>query len=198
MAALMIGIVVLVIIALCAILVYLDASANGIGDISEHSYNFNMSPMGWAIVTLFLWPIAFPGYLRIRRRLIDAATDHPIQENQRFLKASGVTLAAVGFIVVSMSVPGLPTEMGLPSCGSPETLIQLSKTLDANSVATMTDNDIVNISGTMEIDYLSDPIARVCSGMLITLNGDSSVLYVVRWADASKKKLQVATQAVVR
>lgn len=198
MAALMIGIVVLVIIALCAIFVYLDASANGIGDISEHRPNFNMSAMGWAIATLFLWPIAFPGYLRTRRRLIDAATDHRIQENQRFLKASGVTLAGVGFIVVSVALPGLPTKIGLPSCGSSETLIQLSKTLDANSVATMTDSDIVNITGTMEIDYLSDPIARVCSGTLITLKGDSSVLYVVRWEDASKKKLEVATQAVVR
>lgn len=131
MAAFMIGIVILVIIALCAIFVYLDASAHGIGDISEHRRNFNMSAVSWAIATLFLWPYAFPGYLRIRRKLIEAAADHPIQENRRSLKASGVTLAAVGFIVTSAAFPSLHSEIYLPSCDSPETLIQLSRTLDA-------------------------------------------------------------------
>ena len=193
----MVGIVILVFIALCAIFVYLDASAHGIGDISEHRRNFNMSAMSWAIATLFLWPVAFPGYLRIRRQLIKAAADHPIQENRRSLKASGVTLAAVGFIVVSAAFPGLHGEIDLPSCDSPETLIQLSRTLDANSVAAMMDNNIVNISGTMEIDHLTDPIARVCSGILVMPTGESSARYVVRWEDASRQKLQVVWQSVV-
>jgi len=193
----MIGIVILVIIASCSIFVYLDASAHGIGDISGHRRDFNMSAMGWAIATLFIWPYAFPGYLRMRRKLIEAAADHPIQENRQSLKASGVTLAAVGFIVASVAVPRLQSEIDLPSCDSRETLIQLSRTLDANSVTAMMDNNIVNISGAMEVDHLTDPIARVCSGMLVMPAGESSARYVVRWEDASRQKLQVVWQSVV-
>lgn len=197
MATVMIGIVILVIIALCAIFVYLDASAHGIGDISEHGNSFNKSAMFWAIGTLFLWPFALPYYLRIRGQLIEAAAEHPIQENWRFLKACSVTLAAVGFISTSMAFPGLPSETRLPSCGSPETLIKLSTTLDTNSVAAMIDYEVVKISGITEIDYLTDPITRECSGMLVTPTGESSVRYIVQWEDASKRKFQVATQPVV-
>ena len=105
MAGVMVGIVILVIIALCAIIVYLDASAHGIGDISEHRSSFNKSATYWAIATLFLWPYAFPYYLRIRRKLIEAAVEHPVQENLRVLKASIVTLGAAGFVLVSVAFP---------------------------------------------------------------------------------------------
>ena len=101
----MIGIVILVIIGLCAIIVYLDASARGIGDISEHRSNLNRSAFYWAIATLFLWPYAFPYYLRIRSKLIEAAVEHPVQDDWRVLKSSIVTLAAAGFVVASMAFP---------------------------------------------------------------------------------------------
>jgi hypothetical protein len=105
MAGVMVGIVILVIIALCAIIVFLDASEHGIGDISEQRSSFKKSAMYWAIATLFVWPYAFPYYLRIRRKLIEAAAEHPVQENWRILKASIVTLAAAGFVVVSVAFP---------------------------------------------------------------------------------------------
>lgn len=105
MAGVMVGIVILVIIALCAIIVYLDASKHGIGDVSEYGYSFNESAMYWAIATLFTWPYAFPYYLRIRRKLIEAAEEHPAQENRRRIKASIVTLAAAGFVIVSVAFP---------------------------------------------------------------------------------------------
>ncbi len=193
----MIGIVILVIIALCAIAVYLDASGHRIGDISEHRSNYNKSAMFWAIGTLFLCPFVLPYYLRMRGQLIEAATEYPVEQNWRFLKVSCLALTAVGFIAVSMALPGLPSEMGLPSCGSSETLIELSKTLNTNSNGTMMGDDPVKITGTMEIDDLADPIARVCSGNLLTPKGDSSVRYIVLWEDASMEKLQVAAQPVV-
>ena len=102
----MVGIVILIIIALCAIIVFLDASKHGIGDISKHRSSFNKSAIHWAIATLFVWPYAFPYYLRIRRKLIEAAAERPVQENWRALKASIVTLVAVGFVVVSVAFPG--------------------------------------------------------------------------------------------
>ena len=105
LAAKMVGVVVLLSIASCAIMVYLDASSLGIGDISEYGSNFNKSAMYWAIATLFIWPVAFPYYLRIRRTLIKAAVEHPVHENWRVLKASIVALAAAGFVVASVAYP---------------------------------------------------------------------------------------------
>ena len=101
----MVGIVILVVIAISAIIVYLDASVHRIGDISEHRSSFNKSALYWAIATLFVWPYAFPYYLRIRRKLIEAAVEHPVQENWRVLKTCIVTLAAAGFVVVSVAFP---------------------------------------------------------------------------------------------
>ena len=101
----MIGIAILTIMALCAIIVYLDASAHHIGDISEHRRNLNRSAFYWGISTLFLWPFAFPYYLRMRRKLIDAAAEHPVQEDLRALKVSIVTLVAAGFVAASVAFP---------------------------------------------------------------------------------------------
>lgn len=105
MAGVMIELGILVFIALCAIIVYLDASAHRIGDVSEHQSNLNKSAFHWAIATLFMWPYAFPYYLRIRGKLVETASEHPVQEHWRFLKASIVTLAAAGFIVLAVAVP---------------------------------------------------------------------------------------------
>ena len=101
-----VGVVILVIIALCAVVVYLDASTHEIGDISGRGSSSNKSAIYWAFATLFVWPYAFPYYLRIRRKLIAAATEHPVHENWLVLKASVVALAAVGFVVVSVAFPG--------------------------------------------------------------------------------------------
>ena len=193
----MIGIVVLVIIALCAIFVYLDATANRIGDISEHRPDFRGSAMYWAIGTLFMWPFVFPTYLRLRRELIQAAADHPVEDNWWALKTAGITITAVGFIAVSVSFPGVPNELGLPSCDSSDTTIELLRTLNANSSAAMMDNDIVKVTGTTEIDYSSDPMVRICSAIVTTSKGEGSVRYNVLWEDASTQKLQVAAQPVV-
>lgn len=62
--------------------------------------------MYWAIATLFVWPYAFPYYLRIRRKPIEAAVEHPVQESWRVLKASVVALVAAGFVVASVAFPG--------------------------------------------------------------------------------------------
>ena len=194
----MIGIVVLVIIALCAIWVFLDATANHIGDISEHRSYFKGSAMFWAMGTLFVWPLVFPYYLRLRRQLIQAAADHPVEDNRWALKAVGVTITAVGFIAVSVAVPGVvPNELGLPSCNSSDTLIELLRTLNANSSAAMIDNDIVEVTGTTEIDYSSDPMVRICSAIVITSKGEGLVRYNVLWEDMSTQELQVAAQPVV-
>jgi hypothetical protein len=105
MVGVMFGILILLIIALCAIFVYLDASTHKIGDISEYRRGSNKSALYWAVATLVVWPYAFPYYLRIRRKLIEAAKEHPIQEKLRNLKAGFVTLVAAGFVIASMAFP---------------------------------------------------------------------------------------------
>ena len=106
MADVMVGIVIIGIIALSAVIVYVDASAHRIGDTSKHRNGFDKSAMYWAVATLFVWPYAFPYYLRIRRKLIDTAAKHPVQEKWRLLKTSIITLAAAGFVAVSVAFPG--------------------------------------------------------------------------------------------
>lgn len=101
----MIEIVILTIVALSSIIVYLDATKHGIGAISERGKDRNKSAGYWAMATLFLWPYALPYYLRIRRDLIEAAAEHPVQQNWRVLKASIVTFLAGGFILVSVGFP---------------------------------------------------------------------------------------------
>ncbi len=197
LVAFMIGIVVLVIIALCAILVFLDATANRIGDISEHKPYFKGSAMFWAMGTLFVWPLVFPYYLRLRRQLIQAAADHPVEENRWALKTVGVTITAAGFIAVSVAVPGVPNLIDLPSCNSSDTTIELLKTLNANSSAAMINTDIVKVTGTTENYYSSDPMVRTCSAIVTTSKGEGSVRYNVLWEDMSTQELQVAAQPVV-
>ena len=100
----MVGIVILATIALCAIVVYVDASSHRIGDTSGHGDGFNKSPVYWAIATLFLWPYAFPYYLRTRPKLIEAAAKHPVEDSWRVFKLSIVTAAAAGFVVISVAL----------------------------------------------------------------------------------------------
>ena len=61
----------------------------------------------------------------------------------------------------------------------------------------MIDNDIVQVTGTTEIDYSSDPMVRICSAIVTTSKGEGSVRYNVLWEDTSTQKLQVAAQPVV-
>ena len=197
MADVMLGIVILVIIALCAILVYLDATANRIGDISEHRPQFKGSALFWAIGTLFVWPVVFPLYLRLRRQLIEAAVDHPVEENWRALKTGGVTISAVVFIAVSMAMPVVPNQFDLPSCSSSDTIIELLRTLDTSSSAAMIDNDVVEVTKTIEIDYSSDPMVRTCSATVSTSKREGLVRYNVLWADTSTQELRVAAQPIV-
>ncbi len=197
MADVMLGIVILVIIALCAILVYLDATANRIGDISEHRPQFKGSALFWAIGTLFVWPVVFPLYLRLRRQLIEAAVDHPVEENWRALKTGGVTISAVVFIAVSMAIPVVPNQFDLPSCSSSDTIIELLRTLDTSSSAAMIDNDVVEVTKTIEIDYSSDPMVRTCSATVSTSKREGLVRYNVLWADTSTQELRVAAQPIV-
>lgn len=192
----MLGIVILVIIALCAILVYLDATANRIGDISEHRPQFKGSALFWAIGTLFVWPVVFPLYLRLRRQLIEAAVDHPVEENWRALKTGGVTISAVVFIAVSMAIPVVPNQFDLPSCSSSDTIIELLRTLDTSSSAAIIDNDVVEVTKTIEIDYSSDPMVRTCSATVSTSKREDLVRYNVLWADTSTQELRVAAQPV--
>ena len=117
----MAGLIFLVVIAASAVWVYVDTSAHRVGNISEYEENFDKPALFWAIATLFLWPLALPYYLLRRRKLIEVAEKYPVQENLRWLKTCGVTLAAVGFVVTSVAFPGISQKDPIASCGSEKT-----------------------------------------------------------------------------
>lgn len=160
----MIGTVVLLVIAMSAVLVYLDASAHKIGDISRYRRNFNRSAMYWAIATLFVWPYALPYYLRIRGKLIEAAVAHPIRENWRLVKASGVTVIAASFVLGSMAFPGLQTKVDHAFCSGSETRASILTTQSVNSVVSTIKSGNVKNSAMVQTVQNDDLTGKNCHG----------------------------------
>lgn len=73
------------IVAISALWVYIDASANKIGKTSQSGF-FNIGASWWGFACLFLWIIAFPSYLIIRKKLIALATAYPVEPKAREIK----------------------------------------------------------------------------------------------------------------
>ena len=99
----MLSFLLLCLIGASSIWVFWDASGNRIGDISDHVVGFRYSAVAWALATLFLWPIAFPYYLRLRTRMIHLAREHPVETPRK--QVLGVVLLALGFMGISVAFP---------------------------------------------------------------------------------------------
>ena len=95
-------------IAFSAVWVYFDATKNKIGKIPDEKGIFNMSAGAWAIVTLFLWIIAFPSYLIKRNSLLNKAKEKPVDVTERSGKLTALSLVAILWVVLSSG--GILTE----------------------------------------------------------------------------------------
>lgn len=93
--------IIISLIAFSAVWVYFDATKNKIGKIQDEKGIFNMSAGAWAIVTLFLWIIAFPSYLIKRSSLIDKAKENPIDVNGRSAEIAALSVTGVLWIVMT-------------------------------------------------------------------------------------------------
>jgi hypothetical protein len=108
----MINVFIVAVVAISATLVYLDATKNNIGKISNAKGMFNMSAGAWGTVTLLLWFIGLPAYLIKRGDLVLKAKENPVVATGRRGKAA--VLAGIGCIWVFMTIAGITS---VPKCG---------------------------------------------------------------------------------
>jgi len=100
----MLNVLVAVIIVICAVWVYWDATGSKIGKVPGAGGMFNMSAGAWSVVTLGLWIIGFPAYLIKRSALLERAKGHPVEVRGRLFKM--VILAVIGSLLVLMTLAG--------------------------------------------------------------------------------------------
>lgn len=93
-----------IIVAISALLVYLDATRHKIGKIPDQEGLWNLSAGLWATATLMLWIVALPAYLLKRSSLIAAAETHP-QEPANIT----IPIALLSIIVVIAVKPNIGT-----------------------------------------------------------------------------------------
>jgi len=98
----MLGLLVAVVVTISAVWVYLDATKNGIGKLTDGSGFFNLSAGGWATVTLLLWIVGFPCYLVKREALIMKAKKSPVVVSGRTWKTL-VLLAVGGYFIAGQA-----------------------------------------------------------------------------------------------
>ena len=94
----MIATIVAALIAVSALWVYWDATANKIGKVPGAGGMFNLSAGAWSVVTLFLWIVALPAYLAKRSALIERAKSQPVEVRGRWVKFS--ILLIIGVLIV--------------------------------------------------------------------------------------------------
>jgi hypothetical protein len=94
----MIATIVAALIAVSALWVYWDATANKIGKVPGAGGMFNLSAGAWSVVTLFLWIVAFPAYVVKRSALIERARSQPVEVRGRWVKFS--VLLIIGVLMV--------------------------------------------------------------------------------------------------
>jgi len=94
----MIAMIAAALIAVSAIWVYWDATANKIGKVPGAGGMFNLSAGAWSVVTLFLWIVAFPAYVVKRNALIERARSQPVEVRGRWVKFS--ILVIIGVLMV--------------------------------------------------------------------------------------------------
>ena len=179
----MFGIAVVVVVAATALWVYLDATKHKIGKITGAGGMFNMSAGAWAVVTLFLWIIAFPAYLINRGSLIAKAKETPIEVSGREGKAvaigltGGAWVAATAFLVMSGT---------LPACDSPEVISLAEKIVRDAPLVKLTGLSVKGISMPAERKYDIEQEVRTCRGILTHAAGEEAIQYTVEWHDQKK------------
>ena len=188
----MITFLIPVVVVATSLWVYWDATSNNIGKTEDGKGFFNMSAGAWAIAMLLLWIVAFPAYLVKRGDLIEIAKVHPAKANGRNGKIAALAIAGVGFLVVSVGVPG----PGLPICGSDETTALVGQVVSDMPVVKLTGAQFVSLKNISELGYNSGTQIRSCSGTLITTLGEDSLQYSVQWLDKAKGIYSVNAQII--
>lgn len=109
-----------IIAAVCALLVYLDATHHKIGKIPDQKGFWNLSAGLWAVAVLLLWIIALPAYLLKRSSLIEAAEAHPQVPSN-----TTIPIVLLSVLIVITVKPNVETVLATSSAPS-STMFDLS------------------------------------------------------------------------
>ncbi len=189
----MLDAIIVAVIVATAVWVYLDATKNNIGKISDQKGMFNMSAGAWSIVTLLLWIIGFPAYLIKRGDLIEKAKDNPVEVKGRGGKASALSI--IGGFWVLMSFGGAAFS-ALPGCNSEETKNLVGQIITDMPLVKASGVQYVAVKDVSEQGFNQKNQIRSCFGTLVTTAGEDNVQYSVKWQDKSKTMFYVQASII--
>lgn len=101
-----------IVVALSALLVYLDATHHKVGKIPDQKGVWNISAGHWATFTLLLWIVGLPMYLIKRSALIESAEMSPQEPSNR--TASLIVLTACVSIAFGITFSGFSPAIASP------------------------------------------------------------------------------------
>lgn len=181
----MVGLVVLAVVVLSALAVYADARRLKIGKTGQGGLG-DMSPVGWAAATLFLWVVAFPYYLVKRNALKEAALANP-KEPARAARDL-VFLLPMTFAAIGLAGQfGLPAK--LPKCTGADAVALANQTVKATIAERKLPIQFKMLNDFKEIQH--NDTARTCSCAFVTDKGAEVMNFSLTWLDKDAGKFQL-------
>jgi len=187
----MLNAIIVLIIALSAVWVYIDATKHKIGKIPGAKGMFNMSAGSWAVVTLLLWLVGFPAYLIKRGSLISKAKEAPVEVSGRSGKIAALAVAGAVWTVLSYSSAALSA---LPACDRAETQDLVGQIISDLPAVKAAGVQFVSLKDIQEQGFNEGTQIRSCSATLVTTAGQDDLQYYIKWNDKEKTKFYVEAQ----
>jgi hypothetical protein len=164
-------------IAMSAIWVYIDATKNKIGKITNRKGMFNLSAGAWAAATLFLWIVAFPSYLINRSTLSEKAKDNPINVKQRLGKIVVLSLLGALVILFTFFVNIAPA---VPQCDSIAAKRAIAKIINDTPLLRSAGTRFISIKNIIDENFNHETQVRLCSAQLSTTGGEDNIQYTIK------------------
>jgi hypothetical protein len=167
------------IMGITSIWVYWDASAKGISSADLKTGRSQYSAIYWAIATLFLWPFAFPYYLRMRSDLSQNNAPHTINRKERSLNLTAITFAGIGYLTLAIAVPVDNSVARLPLCDETSIVLELRSMIAGAQKRLPENSRIVTIKDHSETINTIGSGFRSCASTLVSTSGETAILYQV-------------------
>lgn len=187
----MIDTIVVAVVAISALWVYLDATKNNIGKITDAKGIFNKSAGAWGTVTLLLWIIGFPAYLIKRGDLIEKAKENPVPVNGRAAKTA--VFGVVGGLWVLLSIGGAVLS-ALPACDSADTKTLVGQIINDMPLVKAAGAQFVSLKDVTEQGYNEASQLRSCNATLVTTAGEDNLQYHIKWSNKDAGEFYVEAQ----
>lgn len=176
----MLDVIIITVTAVSSVWVYLDATKNKIGKITDQKGMFNMSAGAWGAVTLGLWIIGFPAYLIKRGSLIEKAKENPAEVSGRGGKAAALSIIGGLWVLIYASGAAISS---LPSCDGSETTTLVSQIVNDLPPVKASGAQFITVKNITEQGFNQESQLRSCVGTLVTTAGEDSLQYSVKWSN---------------